>query len=59
MGHSIPGDDIFYPLGMLAARFLVIGVAFIYIARDPVRHAVWIAALLYLWRPRVESSSRS
>jgi hypothetical protein len=80
---------------MLAARFLVFGVVFIYIARDPVQHqlwivamiaiqlidlavgifytatgavalsdslfamfnATWIAALLYLWRPRQESTT--
>ncbi|MEA2058233.1 MAG: hypothetical protein U9O63_05895 [Actinomycetota bacterium] len=97
IGHSIPADDIFYPLGMLASRFLVLGVVFIYIARDPVQHrlwiiamifiqlidlavgifytatgvvelsdslfpmfnATWIAALLYLWRPRVDSATRS
>ena len=94
IGHSIPQDDIFYPLGMLASRFLVFGVVFIYIARDPVQHrlwiiamifiqlidlavgvyytatgvvalsdslfpmfnAVWIATLLYLWRPRPETT---
>lgn len=97
IGHSIPADDIFYPLGMLASRFLVLGVVFIYIARDPIQHrlwiiamifiqlidlavgifytatgvvelsdslfpmfnATWIAALLYLWRPRVDSATRS
>ncbi len=31
IGHSVPADDIFYPLGMLASRFLVFGVVFIYI----------------------------
>ena len=46
IGHSIPEDDIFYPLGMLAARFLVIGVVFIFIARDPVQHALWITAMI-------------
>jgi hypothetical protein len=94
IGHSIPPDDIFYPLGMLAARFLVVGAVFIYIARDPIQHrlwitamvliqlvdlavgvfytttgvvaladslfpmfnATWIAALLYLWRPRPETA---
>jgi len=94
IGHSVPGDDIFYPLGMLASRFLVIGTVFIYIARDPIQHrlwiiamifiqlvdlavgtyytatgavalsdslfpmfnAIWIAGLLYLWRPRTESA---
>jgi hypothetical protein len=92
-GHSVPADDIFYPLGMLASRFLVLGAVFIYISRDPVQHrlwiiamifiqlidlavgifytatgvvdladssfpmfnATWIAGLLYLWRPRVDS----
>jgi hypothetical protein len=95
IGHSIPADDIFYPLGMLAARFLAFGVVFVYIARDPVQHrlwitamifiqlvdlavgvfytatgvvalsdslfpmfnATWIAGLLYLWRPRPESTT--
>ncbi len=95
IGHSIPEDDIFYPLGMLAARFLVFGAVFIYIARDPIQHslwitamifiqlidlavgvfytatgvvalkdsafamfnAIWIAGLLYLWRPRLESEA--
>jgi hypothetical protein len=97
IGHSVPADDIFYPLGMLASRFLVFGVVFIYISRDPVQHrlwitamifiqlidlgvgifytatgvvelsdsffpmfnATWIAGLLYLWRPRVDSATRS
>ncbi len=95
IGHSIPEDDIFYPLGMLGARFLVFGAVFIYIARDPIQHslwitamifiqlidlavgvfytatgvvalkdsafamfnAIWIAGLLYLWRPRLESEA--
>jgi len=95
IGHSVPMDDIFYPLGMLASRFMVFGVVFIYIARDPVQHrlwitamifiqlidltvgvfytttgvvelsdslfpmfnATWIAALLYLWRPRPDSAT--
>ena len=95
IGLSVPLDDIFYPLGMLASRFLVFGAVFIYIARDPVRHhlwitgmifvqlidlavgvyytatgavtlseslfpmfnATWIAGLLYLWRPRVDSAT--
>lgn len=97
IGHSVPADDIFYPLGMLASRFLVFGVVFIYIARDPAKHAlwitamifiqlidlavgvyytatgvvelkdsafamfnaIWIAGLLYLWRPRAESNVAS
>jgi hypothetical protein len=48
IGHSIPADDIFYPLGMLASRFLVIGVVFIYIAGDPVQHRLWIIAMIFI-----------
>ena len=48
IGHSIPQDDIFYPLGMLAARFLVFGIVFIYIARDPVQHTLWITAIIFI-----------
>jgi hypothetical protein len=95
IGHSVPQDDIFYPLAMLGARFLVFGVVIISVARDPIQHvlwitamifiqlidlaagifytatgavelsdswfpmfnATWIAALLYLWRPRPVSST--
>ena len=46
IGHSVPEDDIFYPLGMLAARFLAFGIAFIYIARDPVQHRLWISFMI-------------
>jgi hypothetical protein len=48
IGHSVPMDDIFYPLGMLASRFLVFGVVFIYIARDPVQHRLWITAMIFI-----------
>jgi len=48
IGHSVPLDDIFYPLGMLAARFLVFGIVFIFIARDPVQHALWITAMIFI-----------
>lgn len=48
IGHSIPQDDIFYPLAMLGARFLVFGVVFIYIARDPIQHVLWITAMIYI-----------
>jgi hypothetical protein len=47
-GHSVPADDIFYPLGMLASRFLVIGAVFVFIARDPVRHRLWIPAMIFI-----------
>jgi len=48
IGHSVPQNDIFYPLGMLAARFLVFGVVFVYIARDPAQHALWITAMIFI-----------
>lgn len=48
IGHSVPLDDIFYPLGMLSSRFLVLGVVFIFIARDPVHHALWITAMILI-----------
>jgi len=48
IGHSIPEDDIFYPLGMLAARFLAFGIAFIYIARDPIQHRLWISFMILI-----------
>ena len=48
IGHSVPQDDIFYPLAMLGARFLVFGIVFIYIARDPIQHALWITAMIFI-----------
>lgn len=48
IGHSLPSDDIFYPLGMLASRFLVFGAVFMYIARDPVQHRLWITAMIFI-----------
>lgn len=89
MGHSAVGDDIAYPLGMLAARFLGYGALLLLAAREPERHrslilgmvaiqlidlsvggyytltgtvrlslsafpmfnALWIALLLWRWRP--------
>lgn len=33
---------------MLAARFLVFGVVFIYIARDPVKNVLWITAMIFI-----------
>ena len=48
IGHSVPPDDIFYPLGMLASRLLVIGAVFIYIARDPIQHRLWIVAMIFI-----------
>jgi hypothetical protein len=48
IGHTVPADDLFYPLGMLAARFLVFGVVFIYIAQDPMQHRLWITAMIFI-----------
>lgn len=42
MGHSAIAPDIRYPLGMLAARFVVYGAALIYAARQPQAHRPWI-----------------
>lgn len=46
MGHTVPGDDIFYPLAMLAARFIGYGIALWLIAREPTRHALWIHVMI-------------
>ena len=42
MGHSSIAADIRYPLGMLAARFLVYGAALLWAARQPQAHRPWI-----------------
>lgn len=48
MGHSIPADDINYPLGMLAARFLAYGLGMFVIARAPHRHLFWIQNMVLI-----------
>ncbi len=48
IGHSIPPADIFYPLAMLAARFIAYGIAFIYIAKDPIQHLLWIKFMILI-----------
>lgn len=48
MGHSIPADDINYPLGMLAARFLAYGLGMFVIARAPDRHSFWIQNMILI-----------
>lgn len=48
MGHSIPSDDINYPLGMLAARFLAYGLGMFVIARAPDRHLFWIQNMVLI-----------
>lgn len=48
IGHTVPEDDILYPLGMLASRFLAYGVAFVLIARNPVQHRLWISNMILI-----------
>lgn len=48
MGHTVPQPDIFYPLGMLAARFIAYGVAFIYISSEPMQHKLWINFMILI-----------
>ncbi len=47
-GHSIPEADIYYPLAMLASRFIAYGIAFIYIARDPLKYVLWIKFMVLI-----------
>ena len=48
MGHSIPANDLNYPLGMLAARFLAYGLGMFVIARAPNRHLFWIQNMVLI-----------
>jgi hypothetical protein len=48
MGHSLPEPDIFYPLAMLAARFIAYGSAFIYIANQPQQHSLWLKVMILI-----------
>ena len=48
MGHTIPKSDIFYPLGMLSARFISYGIAFIYISSEPMKHILWIRFMILI-----------
>jgi hypothetical protein len=48
MGHSIPMNDINYPFGMLAARFLAYGVGMFVIARNPIEHRFWITNMVFI-----------
>lgn len=48
MGHSIPAADLYYPLGMLAARFLAYGLGMLVIARAPVQHQFWIKNMVFI-----------
>lgn len=48
MGHSLPQADIYYPLGMLAARFIAYGIALLLIARTPLQHRLWINGMILI-----------
>jgi len=48
MGHSIPQADIFYPLGMLASRFLAYGLALWRISSMPHKHVLWINIMILI-----------
>ena len=48
MGHSSPQPDIYYPLGMLAARFIAYGIAMFVIASAPARHVLWINIMILI-----------
>ena len=47
-GHSIPEADIYYPLAMLAARFIAFGIALIYIAKEPLKYILWIQFMVLI-----------
>jgi uncharacterized membrane protein len=46
MGHSAPMADIQYPLGMLAARFIVFGGVCFVIAKSAYEHRLWIYSMI-------------
>lgn len=48
LGHTVPEPDIFYVLGMLAARFIAYGIAFIYIAKEAAKHVLWIKFMILI-----------
>lgn len=48
MGHTVPQNDIAYPLGMLAARFLAYGVGMLFIAREPEKQVFWINNMILI-----------
>jgi hypothetical protein len=45
MGHSPIPTDTAYPLGMLASRFIVYGVLFCLVARNPMKHLLLVAGM--------------
>lgn len=45
-GLSAIGQDINYPLGMLAGRFIVYGLGMFVIASNPVRYRIWADGMI-------------
>jgi len=45
MGHSTAAPDLYYPLGMLAARFVAYGIGFWIISKQADRHALWVGLM--------------
>ena len=45
MGHSAATPDLYYPLGMLAARFVAYGLGFWIISRRAGDHALWVGLM--------------
>jgi hypothetical protein len=48
MGHSAVAPDINYPFAMLASRFIAFGLAFLYIATNPVQHKLWMLVMVII-----------
>jgi hypothetical protein len=48
MGHSIPQPDIYYPLGMLASRFIAYGIALLVISNAPAQNILWINFMILI-----------
>jgi hypothetical protein len=45
MGHTAAAPDLYYPLGMLAARFVAYGLGFWIISRQAGQHALWVGLM--------------
>jgi hypothetical protein len=45
MGHTVPAPDLFYPLGMLAARFIAYGLGFWLISRQAGQNLLWVGLM--------------
>jgi len=48
MGHTAVANDVFYPLAMLAGRFIAYGIAFIFISGNPFKYKLWIQFMVLI-----------